>query len=86
MLGYCRDNECGLDLWNPGEHQAVLNRAFSSYARHEQNKEDLIKITVEAAKLGRDMNITVDLDDSFSNEDFEYIKKEVYRRLGWEYK
>lgn len=80
MFGYCHDNECSLDLWNPGEHRDVLNRAFSPYAKHEQEKEDVIKMIVEAAKLGT-TNMSIQLDDCFSEEDVKYIEKEVYRRV-----
>lgn len=80
MLGYCHNDECGLDIWNPGEHYHVLNRAFSPYAKHEQEKEDVIKMIVEAARLGT-TSMSISLDDDFSEEDAKYIEKEVLRRL-----
>ena len=87
MLGYCHNDECGLDIWSPdyvlntpSHHHHVLNRAFSPYAKHEQEKEDVIKMIVEAARLGT-TSMSISLDDDFSAEDAEYIEKEVLRRL-----
>ena len=80
MLGYCHNDECGLDIWNPGEHHHILNRAFSPYAKHEQEKEDVIKMIVEAARL-ETTSMSISLDDDFSEEDAKYIEKEVLRRL-----
>jgi hypothetical protein len=80
MLGYCHNDECGLDIWNPGEHNHILNRAFSPYAKHEQEKEDVIKMIVEVARLGT-TSMSISLDDDFSEEDAKYIEKEVLRRL-----
>ena len=80
MLGYCHNDECGLDIWNPEEHHHILNRAFSPYAKHEQEKEDVIKMIVEAARLGT-TSMSISLDDDFSEEDAKYIEKEVLRRL-----
>lgn len=80
MLGYCHNDECGLDIWNPGEHHHILNRAFSPYVKHEQEKEDVIKMIVEAARLGT-TSMSISLDDDFSEEDAKYIEKEVLRRL-----
>ena len=101
MLGYCHNDECGLDIWSPdyvkshlnpdscvfnpyvseiSNYNHVLNRAFSPYAKHEQEKEDVIKMIVEAARLGT-TSMSIDLDDDFSEEDAKYIEKEVLRRL-----
>lgn len=58
----------------------MLNDLFFAYAKHEQEKEDVIKMIVEAARLGT-TNMSISLDDDFSEEDAKYIEKEVYRRL-----
>ena len=58
----------------------MLNDLFSPYAKHEQEKEDVIKMIVEAARLGT-TSMSIDLDDDFSEEDAKYIEKEVLRRL-----
>ena len=58
----------------------MLNDLFFAYAKHEQEKEDVIKMIVEAARLGA-TSMSIDLDDDFSEEDAKYIEKEVLRRL-----
>ena len=50
------------------------------YAKHEQEKEDVIQMILEAVRNGED-TLSIQLDDDFSDEDIEYIKEEVYRRL-----
>jgi ferritin len=87
MLGYCHKDECHLDIHSPdyvrstpSHHHHILNRAFSPYAKHEQEKEDVIQMILKAARNGEDA-FSIQLDDDFSDEDLEYIKEEVYRRL-----
>lgn len=58
----------------------MLNDLFFAYAKHEQEKEDVIKMIVEEARLGA-TSMSIDLDDDFSEEDAKYIEKEVLRRL-----
>ena len=53
---------------------------FWAYAKHEQEKEDVIQMILEATRNGEDA-FSIQLDDDFSDEDIEYIKEEVYRRL-----
>lgn len=53
---------------------------FWAYAKHEQEKEDVIQTILEAARNG-ETNLSIQLDDHFSDEDVEYIEEEVYRRL-----
>ena len=53
---------------------------FWAYAKHEQEKEDVIQMILEAARNGEDA-FSIQLDDCFSESDVEYIKEEVYRRL-----
>lgn len=58
----------------------MLNNLFFAYAKHEQEKEDVIKMIVEAARLGT-TSMSINLDDDFSEEDAKYIEKEVLRRM-----
>ena len=86
MFGYCHKDECLLDIWSPDyvntptHHSHILNRAFSPYAKHEQEREDVIQKIIEAARNG-ESHLTFELDDYFSDGDIEYIKEEVYRKL-----
>ena len=53
---------------------------FWAYAKHEQEKEDVIQMILETVRNGED-TLSIQLDDNFSDEDIEYIKEEVYRRM-----
>ena len=53
---------------------------FGAYAKHEQEKEDIIKEIVERV-LNGDNNFTIILNDDFSEEEARYIEEEVMRRL-----
>ena len=53
---------------------------FWAYAKHEQEKEDIIQMILEAVKNG-DESFSIQLDDDFSDAEIEYIKEEVYRRM-----
>ena len=53
---------------------------FWAYAKHEQEKKNIIQMILEAARNG-DTNFSIQLDDDFSDEEIEYIKEEVYRRM-----
>lgn len=79
MFG-CNDAACPFDLWAPGERTKVENVAFSAYAKHEQEKEDVIKMILEAAARG-ETDFSIQLDDCFSEDDVKYIEEEVYRRM-----
>ena len=84
MFGYHDDDRCNFDLWSPRDDQgiwhpngcAVENRAFSPYAKHTQEVEDIIDALVHA-DAG---NYTIDVDDDLSQSDLDYIKSEVMRR------
>lgn len=56
--------------------------AFSAYAKHTQEREDVINYIVEQIQSGVGESFTIDLDDDFCESDVEYIRKEVFRRLG----
>jgi hypothetical protein len=74
------ENHCPFDLWAPDRHTKVNNVAFSCYAKHSQETEDIIQTILEAAMNGS-TDFSIQLDDDFSDEDIEYIKEEVYRRM-----
>lgn len=75
------ENLCPYDLWSPdAERTKIGNMAFSCYAKHEQEKEDIIQHLVEEARAGN-TNVELVLDDDFTQEDWEYIEREVSRRL-----
>lgn len=53
---------------------------FGAYAKHEQEKEDIIKEIMERV-LNGDNNFTIILNDDFSEEEARYIEEEIMRRL-----
>ena len=75
-----REDHCPFDLWAPGERTKIENVAFSVYAKHEQEKEDVIQMIMAAAARG-ETDLSIELDDHFSEEDVKYIEEEVYRRM-----
>lgn len=58
----------------------VENVAFSAYAKHTQETEDIIK-TIIAAYHNGETNFSLEVDDDFSQGDLEYIEREVKRRI-----
>lgn len=83
MFGYHDSDRCMFDLWSPVNDPndcAIENRAFSPYAKHEQEKEDVIQMILTAIENGN-TEMSIQLDDCFSESDVEYIKEEVYRRM-----
>ena len=53
---------------------------FFAYAKHEQEKEDIIQLIVQRARLS-DTSFSIQLDDDFSDSEINYIQEEVRRRL-----
>ena len=51
-----------------------------AYAKHEQEKEDIIKEIIECYHNGEE-EIDIRLDDDFSDSDLDYIREEVRKRL-----
>lgn len=79
IFGYHDSDKCVFDLHSPVDDPngcAVENRAFSPYAKHTQEVEDIIDALVHA-DAG---NYTIDVDDDLSQSDLDYIKSEVMRR------
>lgn len=58
---------------------------FMAYAKHEQEKEDIIQKIVDEFKDNKinsnSITLNISLDDDFSEEDIKYIKEEVYKRI-----
>ena len=80
MFRHHDENHCPFDLWAPDKHEKLRNVAFSVFAKHNQEMEDIIQTILEAVRNGKDA-FSIQLDDDFSDEEIEYIKEEVYRRL-----
>lgn len=54
---------------------------FMMYAKHEQEKEDIINSIVEQARLGN-TSFSLDISDNFSEQELREIQEEAMRRLG----
>ena len=54
---------------------------FLCYAKHEQEKEDIINAICEAA-LNGELELALMLDDRFTEAELYEIEQEVYRRLA----
>ena len=79
MFGYHDDPYCTTDIWAPNPtaygYNAIENRAFSPYAKHTQEVEDIIKM------IGSGVT-AIECDDDMSESDMRYIENEVLRRYG----
>ena len=84
------DDQCeSLDTIYTHPHQLELfnhpcateNRAFSPYAKHQQELDDIVQISIQKFLSG-ESNFTLEVDDDFSEGDLAYIEKEIYRLLG----
>ena len=62
------------------KYKDLVNMKVGKYFIIGAEKEDIIQIILEAAKNG-DESFSIQLDDDFSEEEIEYIKEEVYRRM-----
>ena len=61
-------------------HNAIENRAFSSYAKHQQELEDIVTKILQKAAEG-EINFSLDLDDDLSDEDLAYIQEAIQDRF-----
>lgn len=62
----------------------MFDDLFLAYAAHEQEKEDVIQMILSQVDDVHDLDyidLTIKLNDHFSDMDIEYIKEEVYRRM-----
>ena len=82
MFGYHDSDHCAFDLWAPEPDtwgpNAIENRAFSPYAKHTQELEDIIRMIGEKGYVG-----SIICDDDMGPEDMRYIENEVYKRYGF---
>ena len=80
MFGYHDSPNCAFDLHAPNPtafgYNAVENRAFSPYAKHTQEVEDIIKM------IGNGYSGGIECDDDMSEGDMRYIESEVFNRYG----
>ena len=70
MFGYHDVNDCDLDLWSPGRYSALENRAFSGYAKHTQECEDVINAILNG-------QTSFSLNDDFDQTDLNYIERRL---------
>lgn len=80
MFGYHDSPFCSTDIWAPNPtawgYNAIENRAFSPYAKHTQEVEDVISM-IGDGYLG-----DIQCDDDMSAGDMAYIENEVAKRYG----
>jgi len=66
----------GYGVWEDTPyHTAIENRAFSTYAYHTQEVEDVIEMISNGATA-------IQCDTDMSDSDMRYIENEVQRRYG----
>ena len=79
MFGYHDSPYCASDIWAPNPtawgNNAIENRAFSPYAQHTQDVEDIINL------IGQGYT-SIQPETALSNSDYRYIESEVRRRYG----
>jgi len=69
--------QSGYGVWeDTSYHTAIENRAFSPYAKHTQEVEDIIKM------IGSGYSGGIECDDDMSAGDMRYIEREVQKRYG----
>ena len=80
MFGYHDSPNCAFDIHAPNSttwgYNAIENRAFSPYAKHTQEVEDIINM------IGSGYSGGIECDDDMSEGDMHYIEQEVYKRYG----
>ena len=77
MLGYHDVPNCSFDLWSPNPtrwgYNAIENRAFSPYAKHTQEIDDLVEMIAAGGT-------SFELDDEFSEADIQELKRKLAAR------
>ena len=77
MLGYHSSNRCAFDLWSPvNEASAIENRAFSAYAYHTQQLNDI------ADAIGHGQYGSLSVSDDFTSDDLKYIEQVLLDKYG----
>ena len=74
--------DCPFDLDAPNNRSKIENVAFSDYAKHSQECEDIINLVLDKVARGEAGAFTLELNDDFSDEDIAYIEAEIERRIG----
>ena len=64
----------------PGFPHATENRAFSAYAMHQQELEDIVTEVLERAARG-ETKFSLDLDYDLTDADLAYIEKAIQARF-----
>ena len=65
-----------------------MDDIYMGYAQHEQEKEMVIQMLMNQIANGGDVDsiiLQIQLDDDFSEGDWEYIENEICRRVNGEY-
>ena len=64
-----------------------MDDIYMGYAQHEQEKEMVVQMIVNQIANGGDVDsivLQIQLDDDFSESDWDYIENEVCRRVNGE--
>lgn len=61
------------NLWNPGPESEILDVAFSAYAKHKTECDDIVRMICNGGT-------SFELDDDFCDSDLRYIEKECRKR------
>ena len=64
-----------------------MDNIFMGYTKHEQEKEVVIQMIMNQIANGGDVDsiiLQIQLDDDFSEGDWEYIENEICRRVNGE--
>ena len=64
-----------------------MDDIYMAYAKHEQEKEMVIQMLMNQIANGGDVDsivLQIQLDDDFSESDWEYIENEICRRVNGE--
>ena len=65
-----------------------MDDIYMGYAQHEQEKEMVVQMIINQIANGGDVDsivLQIQLDDDFSESDWDYIENEVCRRVNGEY-
>lgn len=95
----CGGNRCGATIWSPSlDGHFVEDRAFSLYAMEcegdtstRQGKiNKVIKLMAAVGSMCNDFDVQCQIydevgidSDTFTNEEIDYIEREVARHLGY---
>lgn len=73
---------CYFDIWAPAQESSKWeNVAFSAYAKHTQELDDVVDEIVTRYNHGY-YDQTILTDDNLSQSDVDYIVEKVQQRIG----